>query len=97
MVQEYAHVAGAYMKVRVLLEGQNDDSVLKPAVEELKGNGDLTVDLGLSAVKILVKFGRFEIFYTVWVAMLRKQENEFKSVLLCLQETVGSPAAQQHE
>ncbi|KAJ7388740.1 Testis-expressed protein 11 [Desmophyllum pertusum] len=65
--QEYGHPAGLYLKAKLLITGNGDEtfpsSRLQSAFEETLQHPDLKVDLGLCAVNLAVQYKRTELAF----------------------------------
>ncbi|XP_064629200.1 testis-expressed protein 11-like isoform X2 [Lineus longissimus] len=52
---EHLHPAGLYLKVKILLLGETQDDRLKSALEDVYRHVDLSIELGLNAIKLLIQ------------------------------------------
>ncbi|CAH1799401.1 unnamed protein product [Owenia fusiformis] len=72
---EQSHPAGLYLRVRILTQGEPEMSRLISAVEDVIRHPDVTVELGLSTVKLLSQGASDDIVFDT----LNQLENRFKT------------------
>ncbi|KAK3098145.1 hypothetical protein FSP39_016603 [Pinctada imbricata] len=72
---EYSHPAGLFLKLRILLETEASEEPVKKIVEDILRQPELSVDIGLNAVHLLVEYRRHQAGTDLIDDLVKRYEN----------------------
>ncbi|KAI0226541.1 Testis-expressed protein 11 [Lamellibrachia satsuma] len=58
---EHSHPAGLFLKIRILLQGEETDDTLRAGLEEVLRHAELTVDLAITTIRLVLQHKRADI------------------------------------